>query len=76
MGKTDDGERLAALRLHIGSRHALSNWREISAPEAYHKHEHEGPGTIRDHPRASLDYDEAEALAVEAEGFESEAADL
>ena len=62
----------AALRLHIGSRHALTNWRDIGDPEGYHQDEHDGPCTIRDHPRASLDYDEAKALAVEAEGFEDD----
>jgi len=68
--------RQAALRLHIGSRHALANWCDIDDPEGYHAHEHDGPGTIRGHPRASLDYDEAKALAVEAEGFEDDGGDI
>lgn len=63
---------LAALRLHIGSRHALTNWRTTPDPVDYHQHEHYGPCTIRDHPRWLLDYDEHKALAVEAEGREGE----
>lgn len=63
---------LAALRLHIGSRHALTNWRTTPDPEDYHQYEHDGPCTIRDHPRDLLDYDERKALAVEAEGREFE----
>lgn len=34
------------------------------------RHERDDPCALRNHPRASLDYDEAKALTVEAEDFE------
>lgn len=56
-----------ALRLHLGSRHALANWRYHANPMGVHEHEHLGPGTIRNHDPNDLTFDYQRALDVEAE---------
>jgi hypothetical protein len=66
-----DPERWEALRLHLGSRHALGNWKTHTNPVDEHQHEHDGPGTIRNHPRDDLSYDRerAEEIHREAEAM-------
>lgn len=59
-----------SLRLHLGSMHALANWRTVAAPASIHEDEHNGPGTIRNHPREDWAVDISKAEAVEREGAE------
>ncbi len=46
------------LRLHLMARHCLVNAAQLRDHEAIdaHEHEHDGPGTIRDHPRGNVDW--------------------
>lgn len=54
------------LAMHLISKHADSMAIERSHKdnEAQHDHEHDGPGTIRNHPRDWLGWDEHEIEAV------------
>lgn len=65
----DEADRL--LRIHLGSRHALGNWVDAPDPHDIHEHEHDGPGTIRDHPRADRSYDVGKAIDVSVESAET-----
>lgn len=62
-GEPKQDARLDVLRLHLGSRHALDNWRTHADPWGEHEHEHDGPGTIRGHKRSDLSY-ELEAAPI------------
>jgi hypothetical protein len=64
------GDDDLALRVHLGSRHALANWPDAFGVVETHEHEHDGPGTIRSHPRADRSYDVDVALAAFREGLE------
>src|SRR4051812_36657574 len=70
------GENLIR-RMHLASKHALANALDPALTDAdladIHTHEHDGPGTIRNHPRADSSYDLTEALVVLSEGLELDA---
>lgn len=66
----ENPHRDAALRFHLGSKHALANWIDVGDVEGIHEHEHDGPGTIRNHDRDDLTYDVAEAEEAAGDHFE------
>jgi hypothetical protein len=54
------------LALHLASDHAdpLAVCRGARQNDEQHEHEHDGPGTIRNHPRDSRHFELAKARAV------------
>jgi hypothetical protein len=66
---TDDFDGLA---LHLASRHAdpMALVRPLAENREQHRHEHTGPGTIRNHDEADLSWDRGKADAVLAEAGE------
>jgi len=59
----------AILRLHLASEHALAGL-GFDDPVGTHEHEHDGPCTIRDHPRKSRHWDPEKVAAVIVEAAE------
>lgn len=62
-------EETGHLAYHLISEHAdgLAIGRPLADNEEAHKHEHDGPGTIRNHDRDSLHFDRAKMAEVLAE---------
>lgn len=60
------------LRYHLASAHCLGNALDLTATEAHqaHEDEHNGPCTIRNHPRNDRTYDRDKARRVIAEAAE------
>lgn len=60
------------LAMHLISAHCdgIAIGRDWAGNADQHKHEHDGPGTIRDHPRGSLHFDADEIEEVLAESEE------
>lgn len=58
------------LAMHLASMHAdpMAPERSYRGNAEQHEHEHDGPGTIRNHPRASREFDQLRAWSVIAEG--------
>jgi hypothetical protein len=70
------GDSRAGLALHLVSKHADPMAIERTRAENLdqHKHEHDGPGTIRNHDREWLGWDGATVIEVLAEYHDSRAA--
>jgi hypothetical protein len=59
----EESRKQAVLALHLASMHAdpMAMQREAGENDDQHEHEHDGPCTIRNHPRASRQFDLAKA---------------
>jgi hypothetical protein len=66
-----EAERLAQ---HLASRHAdgMALQRSLAENRDVHQHEHDGPGTIRNHDRDDLAYDDQAVRQILAELAEGE----
>lgn len=66
MEADDPGPAPQSLWLHLVSRHAdpMAAARPHSENADQHGHEHDGPGTIRNHPRDDLSFDQDKAKTI------------
>ena len=66
------------LKLHLASRHGLCNALTLTDEDAHdvHEHEHDGPGTIRNHPRDDRSWKPEAVIDSVLEGMELDGIDI